>query len=96
MKDYFGEGFREHQFSYFPETEGLPKELICVIEYEYVDQSFDAHGLSGELGLVTQTGAEVLSFKVYSEGQLVNPEDLEPGLTRILEQEALSRITEDL
>ncbi len=88
--------FREHYFSYYLGTEGLPEELTCIVEYELTDESFDAFGLGGELGTFKRTGAEILDLRVFASGQLVDPEDLDLGLTDSIKEEALNQITQDL
>jgi len=83
---------KELEFYYLSCTLGLEAGLHCHAYYEETDESFDAHGASGDLETQARTGIEINRVEVRQGGEVLDPESLEPGLTQWIEKEALERI----
>lgn len=82
-------GPQELEFKYLPETEGLPRILYCIAQYEFADDSFDT---GGYLGTETHLGYELLDIEVYSQTGKIDPDSLEPGLSNHIRTEALQKL----
>jgi len=85
-------GPRELDFEYEPMTEGLPNVLYCLVEYEYLEDHLVAHSRTGTLREYPVEKWEILSLTVQAGTTLVDPEELEIGLTEEIKERALELI----
>lgn len=73
----------EHEFFFSPGIQDVPDVIECIATYQKTDESF---------GNVKREGIEITQLEAYVSGMPIDPEELEPGLTKLIKEEALEQI----
>jgi len=82
----------EFEFFHYPKTDDLPERFLVWGTYETQDESFDAFNINGILETQFREDKVIFELEVWSKGELISPEALEPGLMKLIKEEALEHI----